>query len=533
MIFNLFTKKQSRVWNPYKYAFFASVLLLIIVWVYFMQWWKASFFLMLAVVFGLYMAVNIWANDVANNMWPAVWSKALTLWAAIIIAAIFEAGWAIIAGWDVVDTIKSGIIDWNSIWDTKQFLSIMLATLLWASIWIHLATFLRAPVSATHSIIGWLVWAWFIATYSWLYWDKLFFILLLLTWITSLSLLVWLLIKDWVELKYKDPIVSIFTVITLFVISFSFLYNVIFKEIYSLTHIIIWENVIEWWQLLAIWASWIISPLMWWIIAVILLVSIRSTILKKEERDEAAKKWVPFYVALMGWVFTTYLLLKWLKQVLDKNIITTEFALIMWFIAWIVVYILVWMYLRKESTFFKNSKKSINWLFNIPLIFAVALLSFAHWANDVANAIGPIAAINDVVQNGLWHWKASISTWIMILWATWLALGLMVFWSRLIKTVWKWITKLNQTKAYSVALSAAITVLIASQLWLPVSSTHIALGWVFWVGLLKQHIKMMNWKDKEYIKKEMIYSIATAWVVTLPITWIISWLVYFWLMKTL
>jgi len=453
-----FNNRSREIHSSYRYALFAAIMLLVITWGYFMHWWNTSIFLLLGIIFGLYMAVNMWANDVANNMWPAVWSKALTLGWAIIIAAIFEAAWAMIAGWDVVETIKKWIIDWSTITDTTQFLAIMLATLLWASLWINIATFFKAPVSATHSIIGWLIWAWITAK---------------------------------------------------------------------------WLAIVTWSKVWAIVASWIISPLMWWAIAVVLLVSIRHNILKKDEKDEAAKKWLPFYVGLMTWVFTTYLLLKWFKNILNNvEFITPTFAIFTWLIIATIIYVILSFYLRRKSSFFKNSKKAINRLFNIPLIFAVALLSFAHWSNDVANAIWPLAAIYDIVTSWwLDGGKASIAPWVMILWATWLAVGLMTFWARLIKTVWNEITKLNQTKAYAVALSAAITVLLASALWLPVSSTHIALGWVFGVWLYMQYIKREKKKEKEYISKNMIKSIALAWVITLPISWAIASITYLVIMK--
>jgi PiT family inorganic phosphate transporter len=110
--------------------------------------------------------------------------------------------------------------------------------------------------------------------------------------------------------------------------------------------------------------------------------------------------------------------------------------------------------------------------------------------------------------------------------AIWLALWLAVFWARLIKTVWNEITKLNQTSAFSVALAAAITVIIASALWLPVSSTHIAIGWIFWIWFLKEYRKRRQWKTKDYIEKWMIKSIALAWVVTLPMSAVIASLWY-------
>jgi PiT family inorganic phosphate transporter len=119
----------------------------------------------------------------------------------------------------------------------------------------------------------------------------------------------------------------------------------------------------------------------------------------------------------------------------------------------------------------------------------------------------------------------------MLIWAMWLVLWLGVFGARLIKTVWSEITKLNQISAYCVALSAAITVIIASQFWLPVSSTHIALGWVFWVWLFREHIKRNKWKTKDYVDKSAIKNIALAWIVTLPVSWVIAWIIYLIIVK--
>jgi len=89
-----------------KYVFIWIFIILAISYVYFFEWWNNNLYLLIATIFAIYMAINLWANDVANNMWPAVWSKALTLWKAIVLAMIFEAAWALIAGWDVVNTIK-------------------------------------------------------------------------------------------------------------------------------------------------------------------------------------------------------------------------------------------------------------------------------------------------------------------------------------------------------------------------------------------------------------------------------------------
>jgi PiT family inorganic phosphate transporter len=335
----------------------------------------------------------------------------------------------------------------------------MLATLAGASIWVAIATIFKAPVSTTHSIIWWLIWAWVTA---------------------------------------------------------------------------IWIDIVSWWKVWQIAASWLISPVMWWIIATILFLSIRKNILKQEDRWESAKIWLPVYIGLMIWAFVTYLLMKWFKPILkelDKNVsgydlwpalLDPSISLFIWFIMSILVFSYFRLYYKSQNSFFKNSKKFINKLFNFPLIFAVALLSFAHWANDVANAIWPLAAINSVIHWWAIWWKAWIAMWVMLIWAIWLVLWLSVFGSRLIKTVWSEITKLNQVRAYCVALAAAITVILASGLWLPVSSTHIALGWIFWIWLTREVIKRLKWKHKIYIKKSMITRIALAWIITLPASWVIA-----------
>lgn len=414
-------------------------LLLIILSIVFFQWWYGNMVIIVAAMLGFYMALNIGANDVANNMWPAVWARAITIGWAILIAAIFEAWGAIIAGGDVVNTIKWWIIDSSAVTDSNVFIGIMLATLFGSAVWINIATYTKSPVSATHSVIGGLVWAGIIALgVDVIHWEK------------------------------------------------------------------IWQIVI----------SWVISPVLWWWIAAFLLWSIDTTIIKKESRHDAAQVWVPIYVALMSGAFSSYLILKWFKKII--HIESLHAFLIGGAIA-AVTYLIVRKLLYKYGWLFKNSKKSINKLFNLPLVFSAALLSFAHGANDVANAIGPFAAIYDTVQSGgSISSDAGIPLWIMLIWAIGLAIGLWVYGSTLIKTVGNEITKLNQVRAYCVALSAAITVIIASALWLPVSSTHIAIGGIFWIGLFREWQKYRVGKHKTYLDKSMLKQIVLSWIITLP-----------------
>ncbi len=452
-----FTIPDSYI-SKLKYILLWIFVILTISYVYFFEWANTNVYLLLATIFAIYMAINLWANDVANNMWPAVWSKALTLWWAIVIAVIFEAAWAFIAGGDVVNTIKWDIIKQSFFepWSI-EFIAIMLATLLGSALWVNIATFFKAPVSITHSILWWLIWAW----------------------ITSA-----------------------------------------------------WISVVNWPVVIKVMIALVIAIFMWWIIAVIIFISIRKTILKKVNKGEAAKHWVPIYVSLMILVFSLYLILKWFKHKLwpvkdflhSYNFDFNTMAVFISIILSIIVYIfLIINFKNKKKSYFEDSKDFVNKLFNWPLIFAVALLSFAHWANDVANAIWPLAAISDAV----WGSKnVSIPTWVMILGALSLSFGLAVFWARLIKTVWTSITKLDQTRSYSIALAAAITVIIASALWIPVSTTQIALWWIFGIWLFRQYLKIRNWKDKKVIEMWKLKWILLSWIVTLPVAWLIASWVY-------
>jgi len=379
--------------------------------------------LVIAAVIGAYMAINIGANDVANNVGPAVGSKALTLAGAILIAATFEAAGALIAGGDVVSTIKKGIIDPSMITDADTFIWLMMAALLAGAIWLNIATALGAPVSTTHSIVGAVLGAG-IAAGGW--------------------------------------------------------------------------DVANWSKMGAIVASWVISPVCGGLIAAGFLYLIKRTITYQADMTAAARKMVPLLVSLMAWAFSTYLILKGLKKIWKFEFL--EAALIGLAIA-MVVYFIVKPRINKRATTLKNDKPSINRLFTIPLIFAAALLSFAHGANDVANAVGPLAAINAAIVGEGVATKAAIPLWVMLVGAVGIAIGLALYGPKLIRTVGTEITELDQTRAFCIAMAAAITVIIASQMGLPVSSTHIAVGAVFGVGFLREFIKASYAKMIEEIKR--------------------------------
>lgn len=227
------------------------------------------------------------------------------------------------------------------------------------------------------------------------------------------------------------------------------------------------------------------------------LVLIKKSILYQRDKRESAKKIVPLLIGVMSFAFSLYLITKGIKKVLPMKF---EIALLLSAIVALVCFFFVRPWLAKKADLIENTKEAINDLFTLPLIFAAALLSFSHGANDVANAIGPLAAINQVLSSGLEIGaKAPIPLWIMVVGALGISLGLALYGPRLIKTVGNEITDLDKKRAFCVAMSAAITVLLASQLGLPVSSTHIAIGGIFGVGFLREYLQKKDFQAQELI----------------------------------
>ena len=372
-----------------------------------------------ACIIGGYMALNIGANDVANNVGPAVGSKALTLVGALFIAAIFEAAGAILAGGDVVSTIKNGIIDPAMMPSTDTFIRAMMAALLAAALWLNLATYIGAPVSTTHSIVGGVMGAGIAATGL---------------------------------------------------------------------------EAVNWLTMTKIAASWVISPVMGGVIAAAFLAFIKSAIYNTEDMIAAAKRWVPVLVAIMAAVFSMYLVMKGLKKLWKPE---PWIVVSIGGVAFAAFYAVVKPVVSKASVGLEKRRKAVSTLFTIPLIGSAALLSFAHGANDVANAVGPLAAIVDAVSSGGISAKVGVPIWVMLVGAVGIAAGLILFGPKLIRTVGEQITKLDRARAFCVALAAAITVIIASALGLPVSSTHIAVGGVFGVGFLREYLARVQRRTKE------------------------------------
>ncbi|GHF14154.1 phosphate transporter [Kordiimonas sediminis] len=427
---------------------------------------SAGMFVVAAAVIGGYMAMNIGANDVANNIGPAVGSRALTMVGALIIAAFFEAAGAILAGGDVVSTIRKGIVDPNSMADQMTFIWAMMAALLAAALWLNLATWIGAPVSTTHSVVGGVMGAGIAAA------------------------------------------------------GFS---------------------SVDWAVMSKIAASWVISPLMGAIIAALFLAFIKKMILFKDDKIVAARVWVPVLVGIMGAAFSFYLGIKGLSKIWKPD--TATLATVS-----IGMFVLAWGFTKfrvdRIADRLENRRSSVATLFTVPLIFSAALLSFAHGANDVANAVGPLAAIVSAAAelgqgaHTATNGKVALPLWVMMIGAMGISVGLVLFGPKLIRTVGEQITKLNRVRAFCVALSASITVIAASWAGLPVSSTHIAVGGVFGVGFLREYLANRKGKKKltkeeklqqqrrRLVRRKHLMGIAAAWVITVPASAMLSGLLY-------
>jgi PiT family inorganic phosphate transporter len=428
-----------------------------------------------AAILGGYMALNIGANDVANNVGPAVGSRALTMVGALTIAAIFESAGALIAGGDVVATISKGIIDPAQVADSRVFVWAMMAAIVAAALWVNLATWIGAPVSTTHAVVGGVMGAGVAA------------------------------------------------------VGFS---------------------LVNWATLGAIAASWVISPLLGGAIAALFLAFIKANLIYQQDKIAAARRWVPMLVAVMAGAFACYLMLKGVSKIWRADAPTiAAIGLAAFAATWLILHPLI----RRQSQGMENRNQSLRVLFRIPLICSAALLSFAHGANDVANAIGPLAAILHAAEFGDIVSTVAVPTWIMTIGAFGISLGLFLYGPKLIRMVGDRITKMNPMRAYCVALSAAITVIVASWFGLPVSSTHIAVGAVFGVGFFREFYTRRSRKRREMVsrgrnagadddedaespeilrhrklvRRSHFLTIVAAWVITVPATALLAAAVFY------
>lgn len=391
---------------------------------------------LMACVFGFFMAWGVGANDVANAMGTSVGSKALTLKQAIMIAIIFEFAGAWLAGGAVTSTIRKGIIDAGLLTGTPELLVYgMMASLLAAGIWLLVATHFGWPVSTTHSIVGAIV---------------------------------------------------------------------------GFAAVGISADAVNWAKVGKIVASWVVSPVTAGFIAFFLFRSVQKLILDTDDPFKNAKKYIPGYIFMVGFIISMVTFTKGLKHI-GLHLSWGESALISVVVG--VITMLIGMKMQQKIQPNAEADRdyhfaSVEKLFGILMMFTACAMAFAHGSNDVANAVGPLAAIVGVVSaGGEVAQKSAMPVWILLLGGGGIVAGLIMYGHKVIATVGNNITELTPSRGFAATLAAATTVVVASGTGLPISTTHTLVGAVLGVGIARG-LAALNLR--------VVGTIFVSWVVTLP-----------------
>ncbi len=407
-------------------------------------------FIVLACIFGFFMAWGIGANDVANAMGTSVGSGAVTIKHAIIIAAIFEFSGALLAGGEVTQTIRKGMIDTSSLVSTPELLVFgMLAALLAAAVWLLIASFYGWPVSTTHSIVGAIV---------------------------------------------------------------------------GFAAVGIGMEAVMWGKVGTIAMSWVISPVTAGAIAYALFMSVQKLIIDTADPFGNAKRYVPVYIFFVGFIISLVTMFKGLKHV-GLELTTVQIYLFA---------TLIGVGMALISKFFINRIKhdpsedkdfhytNVEKVFAVLMIVTACAMAFAHGSNDVANAVGPIAAIVGIVESGgVIAQKSALPIWVLFLGGAGIVLGLVTYGHRVMATIGTNITELTPSRGFAATLAAATTVVVASGTGMPISTTHTLVGGVLGVGLARG-IGALNMR--------IIRTIFMSWVITLPAGAFFA-IVFFYIMK--
>lgn len=404
----------------------------------------------MACIFGFFMAWGVGANDVANAMGTSVGSRAPTLKQAILIAILFEFAGAYLAGGAVTDTIRKGIIEPSMLSANPELLVFgMMASLLAAGIWLLIATHFGWPVSTTHSIVGAIV---------------------------------------------------------------------------GFAAVGISMEAVHWGKVGNIVASWVVSPVTAGVIAFFLFRSVQKLILDTENPFANAKRYVPVYIFLVGFIIAMVTFTKGLKHV-GLHLSWGESAAVSVLIGLITMGIGIFMQRGIKLDPEANRDfhfTSVEKVFGVLMMFTACAMAFAHGSNDVANAVGPLAAIVGIVSaGGEVAQKAAMPAWILLLGGGGIVAGLVMYGHKVIATVGQNITELTPSRGFAATLAAASTVVVASGTGLPISTTHTLVGAVLGVGLAR---------GMAALNLRVVGTIFVSWIVTLPAGAILS-IMFFFMLK--
>lgn len=286
-------------------------------------------------------------------------------------------------------------------------------------------------------------------------------------------------------------------------------------------------DVVEWPKVGSIAASWVVSPLLAGTIAFILFQSVRKLILESSDPFKNAKKYVPLYMFLAGFVISMVTFVKGLKHV-GLSFSTQESLALSFIFAIVISLIGAWL-LRtidnqekeRNGTIFNGIER----IFAVLMVFTACAMAFAHGSNDVANAIGPLAAVVSVIQSGgEVAAKSIVPAWVLLLGASGIVVGLSMLGYRVMMTVGRSITELTPSRGFAAELAAAGTVVVASGTGLPISTTHTLVGAVLGVGIARGGLEALNLR--------VVSKIILSWLVTLPVGAILS-IIFFYMLRAI
>ncbi|HED5095311.1 TPA: inorganic phosphate transporter [Campylobacter jejuni] len=463
----------------------------------------------LASIFGIFMAFNIGGNDVANSFGTSVGAKTVTIKQALIIAAVFELSGAIFAGAEVTKTIRSGIVIFPNSLDPMLFVIIMLAALLSSGVWIFIATKKGLPVSTTHSIVGGIVGASImmgllkfdgIQTLSMVKWSEI--LRIAISWVASplLGGIVAYIIYSYIDKKILKPSEKLN----------DDLKNIKkerkkFKEEYFLNlKTKSQEEQIKELSAIALDEEEQENN----------FYRNKMKEFKDQEKDidiySILKTHMPIIACIAAAIISAMFLFKGLNNVSTLDILQNFWIIgIIGTINYVVTFAIVKIVKKTELN--KTTDRIFSWF----QIFTASSFAFSHGANDIANAIGPFAAILDVLKNGTINATSPVPFAALAMFGVALVVGLWFLGKEVITTVGSKLATIRPTTGFSAELGASIVILLATQFGIPVSSTHILIGAILGIGVYN---KNANWI--------MMKPIGLAWIITLPAAGIMAALVF-------
>lgn len=280
-------------------------------------------------------------------------------------------------------------------------------------------------------------------------------------------------------------------------------------------------DAVHWGKIGQIAASWVISPALGGFLAFLLMMSIRKLILNTEQPFESARRWGPAYVFLVGFIISLVTLFKGLKHL--KLEMTVPMSFLSALIFGLIIAVIGWILIKKVKMDEEADRDyhfaSVEKIFTPMMIFTACAMAFAHGSNDVANGIGPLAAVASVISSGgEIAQKSELPLWILVMGGFGIVVGLATMGYKVMQTIGTRITQLTPSRGFCATLAAAATVVLASRTGLPVSTTHIAVGAVIGVGLAR---------GVGAIDLRVIGGIVVSWVVTLPVGGVLAALFFF------